>query len=257
VRTLHLFAGAGGGILADLLLGHTTVCAVERDSYCRQVLLERQQEGTLPEFPIYDDIRTFESLSWHGRVDIVAGGFPCQPWSCAGKRLGTGDARYLWPEMARVIAAVRPSLVFAENVSLRAFEQPLDDLRRLGYRVPPALCLRARDVGAPHRRTRWWMLAADADRGRLEKLRQPLPPRIEGSPRNEPDRHREAGQGEVAARGRYAAAARAGWWTTEPDVGRVAHGVASRVDRLRALGNGQVPLCAASAFRILMQLHYS
>ena len=101
VRELHLFAGAGGGILGGMLLGHVPVCAVEIDAYCRKVLAARQADGWLPEFPIYEDVRKFDGKPWRGRVDVVAGGFPCQPWSQAGKRKGADDPRHLWPEMAR------------------------------------------------------------------------------------------------------------------------------------------------------------
>lgn len=249
MRELHLFAGAGGGILGGLLLGHTPVGAVEFEPYCRDVLRARQAEGLLPPFPIFNDVREFDGRPWRGRVDVVCGGFPCQPWSAAGKRKGADDERHLWPEMARIVEEIRPTYVFAENVSLAAFGEPWRDLRRLGYRVPPALCLAAEDVGAPHRRKRWWLLAADpdADGGRREVGGLEEPAGQQGACRGEPDGLREARQLNDAA-SRH----RAGWWATEPDVGRVAHGVASRVDRLRAIGNGQVPQCAAEAFSILM-----
>ena len=161
LRELHLFAGAGGGILGGMLIGHTPVCAVEIDPYCRKVLQARQDDGSLPPFPILEDVREFDGKPWRGKVDVVCGGFPCQPWSSAGKKLGTADPRHLWPEMARIIKEVRPTYVFTENVSLSAFEEPWRDLRGLGYRVPPAVCVSASDVGAPHLRKRWWLLAAD------------------------------------------------------------------------------------------------
>ena len=84
MREMHLFAGAGGGILGGILLGHTCVCAVEIESYCRAVLLQRQRDGILPKFPIWDDVRTFDGKPWRGLVDCVCGGFPCQDISTAG-----------------------------------------------------------------------------------------------------------------------------------------------------------------------------
>ena len=321
MRELHLFAGAGGGILGGILLGHTPVCAVEIDPYCRKVLEARQADGCLPSFPILEDVRTFDGHPWRGRVDVVCGGFPCQPWSTAGKRLGVDDPRHLWPEMARIIGEVRPAYVFAENVSLAAFEEPWRDLRGMGYRVPPALCLGASHLGAPHRRLRWWMLAADANRKqheggayaqrretakvlpsdtcrvgevadaaslgrsawRTEPAREQGRPGAAcgGSPVADSDRPGLAQrQGEPGDDGAQLEASlgsglgdanrsrelqpqrresdergwpsNAGWWATEPRVGRVAHGVASRVDRLKALGNGQVPQVAAAAFLELM-----
>ena len=84
MNELHLFAGVGGGILGGILLGHTTVCAVEIEPYCRRVLLQRQRDGILPKFPIWDDVCTFDGKPWRGKVDVVCGGFPCQDISCAG-----------------------------------------------------------------------------------------------------------------------------------------------------------------------------
>jgi len=322
VRELHLFAGAGGGLHAANLLGHTPVCAVEIEPYCRQVLRERQADGTFPPFPVFDDVKTFDGKPWRGIVDVVCGGFPCQPWSSAGKRKGTDDPRHLWPEMARVISEARPRYVFAENVNIKAFAEPWRDLRAMGYRVPPALCLSAEDVGAPHLRKRWWLLASDTNRdelrdeprrrsgagGQSEALAS-----VDGEARQVPDTDGELphgsgaqratgrakstdacaavpdadgeGEGEPAipvddeapgvpgvgevsdaggarleghgqsprgARAEDTAASDPRWWAVEPDVGRVAHGVANRVQRLKALGNGQVPQCAAEAWRILM-----
>jgi len=268
LRELHLFAGAGGGILGGMLLGHTPVCAVEIDPYCRQVLRERIDDGTLPPFEIYDDVRTFDGRPWRGLVDVVAGGFPCQPFSCAGKQLGTADPRHLWPEMARIIEEVRPRYVYAENVSLAAFEEPWRDLRRMGYRVPPAICVSAADVGAPHLRKRWWLLATDADeqRGQISPARklaaESLPgcdgeaEQVADAATTDADSTRlEKRQGQRShTRAELETTIGADWWATEPDVGRVANGVAARVHRLKALGNGQVPQCAAQAWRILMEL---
>ena len=164
LRSLHLFAGAGGGILADLLLGHIPVCAVEIDPYCQGVLMHRQADGYLPWFPIWDDVRTFDGAPWHGHVDIMSGGFPCQPWSLAGARKGATDNRNLWPDTFRVVRAVRPHYVFLENVpGLLAhayFGRILGDLAEAGYDARWCV-LGADDVGAPHRRRRLWILATD------------------------------------------------------------------------------------------------
>jgi DNA (cytosine-5)-methyltransferase 1 len=246
LRELHLFAGAGGGILGGMLLGHTPVCAVEIDAYCRKVLAARQADGWLPEFPIYEDVRQFDGRPWRGRVDVVAGGFPCQPWSQAGKRKGTDDPRHLWPEMARIVEEVRPRYVFAENVQLDAMREPWRDLRGLGYRVPPALCVAASDVGAPHLRKRWWLLAADAD---SHELRAKQGRRESGRSRATISRH-DGLKGAVADALRHSPWH---WWQTEPPVGRVVDGLAHRVDRLRAIGNGQVPMAAATAWHYLME----
>lgn len=164
MRELHLFAGAGGGILGGMLLGHTPVGAVEIDPFARAVLQARQADGSLPDFPIYEDVRTFDGTAWRDRVDIIAGGFPCQDLSCAGKGAGIDGARSgLWWEMLRVIREARPRYVFLENVPAitgRALDRVLGSLADLGLDAE-WFVLSAADVGAPHLRKRWWCLARD------------------------------------------------------------------------------------------------
>lgn len=166
MRELHLFAGAGGGILGGELLGHTIVCAVEIEEYPREVLLQRQRDGLLPRFPIWDDITTFDGRPWNGRVDIVAGGFPCQDISAAGKGAGIkGERSGLWREMARVVSEVRPRYVFVENspmLTSRGLGRVLGDLSEMGYDARWCV-LSAADAGARHNRERIWLLAYDTD----------------------------------------------------------------------------------------------
>ena len=236
MNELALFAGAGGGVLAGKMLGWRTVCAVELDDYARRVLIARQDDGSLDPFPIWDDIRTFDGRPWSGLVDVVSGGFPCQDISVAGKGAGLDGVRSgLWSEFARIIREVRPQFVLVENspaLTSRGLGRVLGDLATLGYDAEWGV-LGADAVGAPHRRERIWIVAADAD-----GLRQPQPQGLERDKRRRAcDGSREDG---------------AAWWATEPDVGRVAHGVAARVDRLQCLGNGQVPQCAAEAWRQLV-----
>lgn len=162
MNELHLFSGAGGGILGGELLGHTCVCAVEIEEYPRKVLLQRQRDGVLPRFPIWDDITTFDGRPWRGRVDVVCGGFPCQDISCAGKGAGlSGERSGLWSDMARVIGEVRPRYVFVENSPLlvsRGLDVVLSDLAEMGYDATWGI-ISARDAGAPHLRKRIWILA--------------------------------------------------------------------------------------------------
>ena len=146
--TLHLFSGAGGGILADLLLGHRPIGAVEIDAYARQVLLCRQADGYIPKFPIWDDILTFrrDNPNTAGYIDrlcsirdklCISGGFPCQGCSAAGKGEGLNDPRSgLWREFARVVGEIRPRYIFLENSNLlvrRGLDTVLTDLAALGY----------------------------------------------------------------------------------------------------------------------------
>ena len=162
MRELALFAGMGGGILGGKLLGWNTVCAVEINEYCRRVLMQRQDDGILEPFPIWDDITTFDGKPWAGCVDIVTGGFPCQDISAAGKGSGIDGTRSgLWREMARVIGEVRPRYVLVENspvLTVRGLGTVLGDLAALGYDAEWGV-LGAADLGAPHKRDRIWIVA--------------------------------------------------------------------------------------------------
>lgn len=219
MNELSLFTGVGGGLLASHLLGITPVCAVEHDEHCQRVLVQRQNDGILSPFPVWDDVRTFDGLPWRGIVDLVSGGFPCQAFSTAAA--GRNNAENLWPEMRRIVADVAPRLVFAENVAERAIEEAGRDLVRMGYQVR-MLALSAEDLGADHVRQRYWLLAYTDDKGEL--LRR--------------------FNAEMASRARVPASV----WTSEPSNPRVADGLAGRVDRYRASGNGQVAAVAYAAF---------
>ena len=166
MNELALFAGAGGGLLAAKQLGHTIVCAVEKDEYAREVLLRRQRDGWLDKFPIWDDVTTFDGRPWRGKVDVISGGFPCQDISSAGKGAGLAGARSgLWSEMARIIGEVRPRYVIVENSPLlrtRGLWQVLKDLAKMGYDARWGV-VGADDAGAPHRRKRCWIVATLGD----------------------------------------------------------------------------------------------
>jgi len=330
LRELALFAGSGGGILAGKLLGWRTVCAVERDAYCRRVLFARQRDGLLPAFPVWDDVRTFDGRAWQGEVDVISGGFPCQDISAAGHGIGIQGSRSgLWGEFARIIREVRPPFAFVENsprLRGKGLWRVLGDLAEMGFDAQWGV-LGADDAGAPHVRKRIWIVAAHPERIKLRQQPgrgggadgagtafvaidggQGFVADAHGDPRHErrpnhaaqgpgwrdvdrggpyladsngqrelqprgrePEIGRRVGNGgesvanadgaglegwqrSAAARASFGGAARdGGWWAAEPDVGRVAHGVASRVDRLRAIGNGQVPAVAALAWREMIR----
>ena len=167
MNELALFAGAGGGILGGHLLGWRTVCAVEWEPYPASVLCARQNDGLLPPFPIWNDVQTFDGKPWRGIVDVVSGGFPCQDISVAGKGAGIdGQRSGMWRHMARIVGEVLPRYVFVENspaLITRGLGTVLGDLAALGYDCRWTV-LGAADVGAPHQRDRFWLVAiSDAD----------------------------------------------------------------------------------------------
>jgi DNA (cytosine-5)-methyltransferase 1 len=273
VNELALFAGAGGGILGGHLLGWRTVCAVEWEAYPASVLVARQNDKILPPFPIWDDVQTFDGKPWRGIVDVVSGGFPCTDISIAGNGAGIeGEQSGMWREMARIIGEVRPRFAFVENSPMlvtRGLERVLADLTSMGYDSRWGV-ISAADIGAKHKRERVWIVASSNSNKqyRRSKPQQPVNPSREKihnessgicsevpkqeyvgnteSPRLTPCAER---QGQRQSWG--ASIGSSQWWETEPNVDRVVDGLASRVDRLKAIGNGQVPLCAATAWRIL------
>ena len=160
---LSLATGYGGIELGVELLfpGARTVCYVEREGYAAANLVARFQDETMVEAPIWDDVATFDGKPWRKKVDWIVGGYPCQPFSVAGKRAGTKDFRHLWPEFARIISEVSPAICFFENVSNHlklGFFEVARDLQRLGFTIATTL-VTAEEVGAPHRRERLFTLA--------------------------------------------------------------------------------------------------
>ncbi len=240
LRTMHLFAGAGGGILGDLILGHVPVCAVELDAYARNVLLARQRDGCLGRFPVWDDIRTFDGRPWRGSVDVVSGGFPCQDISAAGKGGGLEAERSgLWAEMARVIREVGPRYVFVENSPMlvsRGLGVVLGYLAAMGFDARWGV-FSAGDVGARHQRERIWILGANNSADGLDwNSPQPIP-RFPSFPWGDDVRRVE----DLRER------------SAMPFAGlcRRSDGVANRMERIKSVANGQVPSVAALAWRTL------
>lgn len=260
IRVLELCAGYGGFSLGLRISGvpTRTVCMVEREAHVAALLVAQMAAGLLDPCPVWDDLCQFDARPWRGAVDLVTAGFPCQPFSVAGKRLGEADERWIWPDIARIVAECRPALVFLENVELTAFRRPRADLADLGFRVLPALRVSASDVGAPHERDRWWVLAvADADRQGLAQRWSPSgsgaenPVPEHGGAAADADHQRQL-QPEGPERAQWGWAPDRGWWTTEPGVCGSDDDAPHRLDRLRMLGNGVVPLAAAVAFDVLL-----
>jgi len=166
--TMELFSGAGGGILASRILGHKPLVAIEWDAYCCQVLRERVAEGCFTGMQVREgDIRLQDTSEWHGRISCINAGFPCTDISVAGNQAGIGEGTRsgLYKEVLRIADEVRPEYIFLENVAaivtgasgewLRTI---IGDLAERGYSA--CWCtLSAAEIGAAHKRNRWWLLA--------------------------------------------------------------------------------------------------
>ena len=275
MNELALFAGVGGGLLGGKLLGWRTVCAVELNQYAASVLCARQNDGILSPFPIWDDVCTFDGKPWRGIVDLISGGFPCQDISVAGKGAGIkGERSGLWKEFARIIGEVRPRYVFVENspmLTVRGIDTVLGDLATLGYDAKWGI-LGAIHVGAPHRRERIWIVGNTNNYGFVATKKSKST--IEGSNNysswkeqtiksTRPSKQHEElayansthGKGNECTeriKKKPNKPVIVSWWDAEPDVGRVVDGVAARVDRLKAIGNGQVPSVVELAWKTLI-----
>ena len=316
---LDLFSGIGGFSLGLERTGFfQTVAFCEVDTFCKQIL-NKHWKGV----PVYDDIKKLkgnEIEKEHGKINILTGGFPCQPYSVAGKQKGTDDDRYLWPEMFRIIRETKPEFIIAENVKGliniqdgMVFETVCSNLESEGYEVQ-AFNIPAAGVGAPHKRERVWIVGYSEHNGSLttkisrsfnstsnnnkerekqaseltrtsgsehheimENSRRTLRQRSKFGTENEDEirkedayqserssearenvvadssseqsnseHHREE-QGEVSKQEQIKSRGSDSWtlreanWISEPNVGRVAHGIPERSHRLKALGNAIVP----------------
>ena len=257
VKHLDLFSGIGGFALAARWVGIETVQFVEIEPFAQKVL-----NKNFPNIPIHDDIKTFKADEFSG-IGIVTGGYPCQPFSQAGKRRGSEDDRHLWPEMFRVIREARPDWVLAENVAghvSMGLDEVLADLESEGYTTQP-LIIPACAKDAKHRRDRVWIVA-NSNSGFSKRENKGI-----FAGRNSADNgcenvadsdsidgkncgwmqsrlHRPEKVSWVERSCGESSRWASGQWNLEPDVGRVAHGIPRRVDRLKGLGNAIVPQVA-------------
>jgi DNA (cytosine-5)-methyltransferase 1 len=301
LRTMHLFAGAGGGILADLILGHRPIVAVEWDKYACEVLRARAADGWFDGMSVWEgDVRLFDPSDYKGRVDCIHAGFPCQDISSSGRRSGVGENTRsgLYREVLRIADVLQPGYLFLENVSAivsgddgSMLRTVVGDLADRGYDCVWR-CVSASQVGARHKRDRWWLLAypnsfrhdwRDSTRyatqeqsvfsGEQERRTMECEAQGRSALRGEKDvadsngareqigvsesAKRKERHSEVTNNGsdRRHGWARQGYWSVEPAVGRVVDGMADRTHRIKALGNGQVPLQCATAFKILWEEH--
>jgi DNA (cytosine-5)-methyltransferase 1 len=276
---LDLFSGIGGFSYAGekLVGGYETVAFCEYDKHAQKVLRKHW-----PDTEIIDDVRELanDADRFRGLVDIVVGGYPCQPFSTAGKRRGDKDDRHLWPEMLRIIQAVRPTWVIGENVAghiTLGLDTVLSDLEGEGYQarcfVIPAVA-----ADAPHRRDRCWIVAhadimGDTEReqwGAAEARRLDLDGSLLDRSQGRKETDATKGSSEDVAnadserleggewqgvQGRGERPSIRSWWEPEPSVGRVANGVPGRVHRLKQLGNSIVPQVAARILYAIREAH--
>jgi DNA (cytosine-5)-methyltransferase 1 len=235
--TMHLFAGIGGGLLADLILGHRPIVAVEWEPYACQVLRERARDGWFPDLSVWEgDVRLFDPSEYAGKVDCIHAGFPCQDLSNAGYQAGLGKETRsgLYREVIRIAGIVRPRYIFLENVSAilgLGLEHVLSDLAAMGFDAEWG-CVRASDCGAPHQRDRWWLLA-NSERDKQSRKKSCV--------------------GEVGRVGREfkSLAWDRDWESALRCFRRVDARTSFQVDRTDGIRNAQVPLQAAVAWKLL------
>jgi len=273
-----LFSGIGGFDLAAQWAGIRNLFQVEIDEFCLQVL-----EKNFPESQRFKDIKEFDGTQYKGKIDIISGGFPCQPFSLAGKRKGKEDDRFLWAEMLRVISEIQPTWVIAENVyglvsidNGMVFEQVLADLENIGYETQ-AFIIPACAKNAPHRRDRVWIIGnlqsspfADTknDRDRderpnvsrseqSEQIREGMGSEYSDSDSNVADANNfrirfsdRQGQ-EPITRSRW----QSNWYEVATSLCGVDDGLPRRLDRLKSLGNAIVPQVAYEIFKNIQQVN--
>tara|TARA_R100000655_G_scaffold61027_1_gene99417 strand:- start:82 stop:942 length:861 start_codon:yes stop_codon:yes gene_type:complete len=277
---IDLFSGIGGFALGLESTGYfKTVQFVENEKWCQKIL-----NKNFPEIPIHDDVKTYKGYD----ADVVVGGFPCQPFSVAGKQKAIQDDRHLWPNMFRVIKETKPTWVIGENVRNiisisegMVLEQVYLDLESEGYEVQ-SFIIPASAVNAPHQRYRTWIVAYSECNEHRQEIRRSSEEtsEVQREHRQNDNQSRQfsgasavrfsnKGYDDVAhtdSKGSqrqwkitirtYEELENFGnpcWWNTEPNVGRVAHGIPNRVDRLKGLGNAIVPQIAYQIGKAIME----
>ena len=266
LKGLSLFSGIGGIDLAFNWTGGNILAFCEIDPFCQKVLRKHW-----PDVPIFSDIHklskeTIQNAGITETVDVIYGGFPCQPFSVAGNKKGKDDTRYLWPEFSRLVGEIKPRWVVAENVPgilQLAADDVCRDLEHQGYEVG-IWDFEAAAVGAKHRRERIFFVAHSGCTLRQGSVKQTaLRNETQKGTTHKPERPdctlvpdtgcaRCKGNITCGLQEKQSAIGLCGRWESEPCVDRVAHGIPNRVDRLRALGNAVVPQQAYPVFKAIM-----
>lgn len=222
IKEFHLFAGIGGGIYGGELLGHKCCAGVEIDKFCKKVLLQRQTDGWMPKFPIFNDITKIDGSKYKDTFDILCGGFPCQAFSYAAHGNNI-EAKNLWPYMYKFVKQSDAPIVFGENVTVVAIDKAKEDLEAIGYRVVRSR-LACMDLHADHKRPRFWLLAV-----KDENIFKKVAEHICNLPKF-----------------------RASFWLDDPHKIIYPAPVPVLAPQKRGIGNAQAPIAAAIAFRILV-----
>lgn len=237
VRHLDLFSGIGGFALAAKMVGGIeTIGFCEIDPWARKVL-----NKNFPGIPIHEDVKNLNPDNY-GTIELITGGYPCQPFSLSGFRRGDQDDRHLWPEVLRIVKQARPRWLLCENVVghfTLGLDQVLDDLEGAGYTCAPPLVIPACAVGMWHRRDRVWIIANNQG-VHLQESQMVDEETILSEPRGTS----------------YEARLRTlEWEANQPAMAGVAHGVSHWVDRARGTGNAIVPQVAAEILRTIMRVN--
>lgn len=238
MKHLGLFEGIGGFSLAAMWMGWETVAWVEIDEFCQKVLKKNFTNAKG-----YGDIKEFDGKPFRGTIDILTGGFPCQPFSVAGKRKGKDDDRYLWPQMLRVVDESGPSFIVGENVggSRSMVDEICSDLERRGYTTEP-IVIEAASIGADHKRERFWFMAYSSSNG-LQRSKLWVP--------------ENKGKGNINATILPALSfqrERTKDYIPKPYVIGGIDGIPNRMDRIKSLGNAIVPQVAYEIFKAINQI---
>lgn len=261
MNELSLFTGIGGGLLGTKLLGWNHIGYVEWDKYCCKVLEQRIKDGILDDSPIWNlDIREFNrryAEKYRGLVDVITAGFPCQPFSVAGKRAGADDERNMWPAAIECIHLVRPRYALLENVpgllTSGYFGTILRDLAESGYDCRWR-CLSAAEVGASHLRDRLFIVAYTGKFPRFDR-------NVESQNGKNTNFWRENkekwGLNRVKSEMGTEALSRLGekWRKGDgnPPLPRILDGIPNQLDRLKGIGNAQVPAVVATVWKLLTE----
>jgi DNA (cytosine-5)-methyltransferase 1 len=298
---LALFAGVGGLELGikQLIPSSRIICYVEGEAFSASVLVSKMEKGLLHEAPIWSNVRTFNGSIFSRKVDFISAGFPCQPFSNAGKLKGKEDERWLWNDIERIIGEVRPNFIFLENVSNfinGGIDAVLGTLAKFGFNAEYG-CLKVSQVGGNHHRNRFFLFAYTEQGGRImadsnsftkgdrrnnqniQKFILKQKRKFENLSYSDSKRfnknkfnsswkkfdsircgenlsHSDIKRTQIQVKGKFPGFKFSQcpcWWKIEPRVCRVVDGVADRVDRLRACGNGVVPYQAYRAYSELIE----